>query len=290
MKSTRTVRLTASASSSGGGRQTNSLSCATRALSHCMKNLPVTLALLLAVAISPSNANPPFSGTIFVNKAIITDQDPTSFVRIENSGKGRRQMFDRRGPGRVDVEAHLFIAHFDDGRKIEVQVNPEFSADEALAEAKKYLPVIGQIPGTLRQDVETVWIHKGNHGFGGGNRNLLIHTDMGESYIKSGILAETFVHEAAHTSLDARHARDKDWLAAQEKDPGFISGYAKSNPKREDVAESFLLWIALRHKPDRVDAKLKDTIEKTIPNRMAYFDNLKLDLHPMRPRQEKAAN
>ena len=86
MKSTRTVRLTASASSSGGGRQTNSLSCATRALSHCMKNLPVTLALLLAVAISPSNANPPFSGTIFVNKAIITDQDPTSFVRIENSG------------------------------------------------------------------------------------------------------------------------------------------------------------------------------------------------------------
>jgi hypothetical protein len=188
------------------------------------------------------------------------------------------------------VEAHLFVAHFDDGKKIEVQVNPEFSAEEALAQAQKYLPVIGQIPGALRQDVETVWIHRGDHGFGGGNRNLLIHTDMGESYIKSGILAETFVHEAAHTSLDARHARDKDWLAAQEKDPRFISGYAKSNPKREDVAESFLLWLALRHKPDRVDAKLKDTIEKTIPNRMAYFDSLKLDLHPMRPRQEKVAN
>ena len=28
-----------------------------------------------------------------------------------------------------------------------------------------------------------MWIHKGDEGFGGGNENLLIHTDMGDKYV-----------------------------------------------------------------------------------------------------------
>ena len=34
------------------------------------------------------------------------------------------------------------------------------------------------MPTVLRTDVETVWIHKGEEPWGGGNNNLLIHVDQ----------------------------------------------------------------------------------------------------------------
>ncbi len=249
-----------------------------------MKHLPrlfSTMAVIFACAMC-AEAKPPFGGTIFVSRDIITPEDPTAFQSLHESGKGERRMFDRRVQKWISAEAHLFVAEFDDGQTMEVQVNPEFDSAQALEQAKKYLPVIGQLPFTLRSDVDTVWIHKGKCGFGGGNRNLLIHTDLGESYLSGGILAETFMHEASHTSLDSYHARHKDWIAAQEKDPEFISGYAKGNPQREDVAETFLLYFAFRYKPERISNELKDTIANTIPNRIAYFDSIEFDLHPVK--------
>ena len=48
--------------------------------------------------------------------------------------------------------------------------------------------------------------------------NLLIHTGQADRYAADGILEETLVHEAAHTSLDAAHASALDWLAAQTDD------------------------------------------------------------------------
>jgi len=104
---------------------------------------------------------------------------------------------------------------------------------------------------------------------------------MGESYIRSGILAETLCHEASHTSLDRPHAGDKDWLAAQKKDPEFISGYAKSYPRREDVAETYLMYFAVRYKPERISKKLRNTIQNAVPNRIKYFDSLKVSMHPV---------
>ena len=198
-------------------------------------------------------------------------------------------MFDRRPGKGGKVNAYMFNAKFDDGQTMIVQVNPEFGEKEAFAQAKKYLLVIGQMPFALRKDAERVTIHKGKKGFGGGNKGLLIHTGMGESYIRGGILAETFYHEAAHTSLDRTHSGNKDWLAAQKKDPEFISGYAKGHPRREDVAETYLLYFALRYKPGRIPEKLKETIKKTVPNRVAYFDSLKLKMHPVVETKESTA-
>ena len=70
-------------------------------------------------------------------------------------------------------------------------------------------------------------------------------------------------------------------MAAQKKDGAFISGYARHHPFREDVAESYLMYFALRYKPGRIDAKLENTIKKTMPNRIAYFDSLKLNMYPV---------
>lgn len=190
-------------------------------------------------------------------------------------------MFDRRS-GWVTLNAFLFKATYMDERVLEIQVNPEFETSEAArVEALRFAPPIGQLPRSLLRDVETVWIHKDVFPFGGGNNNLLIHTGQADLYLDEGILEEVLVHESAHTSLDNDHAETPEWLRAQADDEEFISTYARDNPNREDIAESFLLWLALDHRADRISESLKQTIEDTIPHRIAYFQQQNFDLFPI---------
>ena len=241
----------------------------------------VTAWTVVAISQESCAQNPPYHGTIFLESKILTEEDPSSFVAISDSGTGRRRMFDRRANDWVDVDAWLFPAEFDDGQTIEVQVNPEFEKEAARNEAEFYARVIGRLPRCLRDQVKTVWIHAGKKLFGGGNRNLLIHTEQGKEYLKDGILEETLCHEASHTSLDGIHARSDRWRTAQSLDDAFISKYGKENPEREDVAETFLLYLALRHRRERISEELATTVSKTVPNRLKYFDGVAWDLYPM---------
>ncbi len=227
-------------------------------------------------------AEPPFSGTIFIDPDIITSSDPTTFESMTYMGQGTRTMYDRRVNAWISVNAYLFDTRFDDGLSTEIQVNPEFgSSDAAMVQAEKYALVIGRLPTALRNDVETVWIHRGTQPFGGGNKNLLVHIGQGDLYINDGILEETFVHEASHTSLDSYHASAPGWLAAQTADGEFISTYARDYPNREDIAESFLTYLAVRYRADRISQQLYDTIVQTIPNRIDYFEGQSLDMYPI---------
>jgi len=230
----------------------------------------------------PVAVHPPFGGTIFIDPDIITSEDPTTFLGLSFAGQASRTMYDRRVAGWITVDAFLFDASFDDGLAVEVQVNPEFG-DAALSEeqAVRYADVIGRLPTALRRDVETVWIHRGVQPFGGGNNNLLIHVGQADLYVADGILEETLVHEAAHTSLDAAHAVSPGWRAAQSADPTFISDYARDFPTREDVAESFVPYLAVRYRADRINPSLESVILGAMPNRIAYFDGLGLDMHPI---------
>jgi hypothetical protein len=231
---------------------------------------------------TPFPAAPPFSGTIFIDPDIITSADPTTFQSLTPNGQGLRTMFDRRVGAFIQLQAYLFNVTFSDGLATEIQVNPEFgSVGAARVQADKYAVVIGRLPRSLRFSVATVWIHQGVQPFGGGNNNLLIHVGQGDLYIAEGILEETFVHEAAHTSLDAAHAGSAGWLTAQGRDVNFISTYARDNPTREDVAESVLPWLAVRYRSARITQSLANAIVQTIPNRLAYFDSLGLNMLPI---------
>ena len=72
-------------------------------------------------------------------------------------------------------------------------------------------------------------------------------------------------------------------MTAQGADDAFISTYARDYPDREDLAESFLLYMALRHRSDRISATLSNTISRTIPNRIAYLKGLDLEMNPIVP-------
>jgi hypothetical protein len=125
--------------------------------------------------------------------------------------------------------------------------------------------------------VDSIWIHKGNDAFGGGNYNLQIHTGTGEEYIKYDILEEVFIHEATHTSLDSEFLKSEGWFKAMIDDNGAISNYARDYPGREDLAETMGPYFAvstLHNKSDKLDQTLVNNIRKCIPNRIAFLDKL----------------
>lgn len=257
-------------------------------LATVRKTLRSATILLFVIAVSFSatgtaSGEPPFSGSAYISPDVITPSDPTAFQSITATGQGTRVMFDRRVTDWITVVAHLFDATFADGLEIEIQVNPEFDSRSAREAAEKYAVVIGRLPTALRVDVETVWIHQGIEPFGGGNRNILIHVGQGQLYEAGGFLEEILLHEAAHTSLDAGHAATPGWLAAQAADPTFISTYARDNPDREDLAESFGPWFAVRYRQDRIPPSLAAEIQAAIPHRLQYLDALRLNLYPTVP-------
>ena len=246
-------------------------------------SVAVLLLSLACAAPEPLPQEPPYRGTAFIAPDLIVASDPSALRNLEYAGRDTRRMFDRRADAFVLTDAYLFDATFEGERVVEVQVNAEFG-DTVIAErhAAFYARAIGQLPAVLRTRVETVWIHRGDQPFGGGNDNILIHTGKAAEYLRAGVLEEILMHEAAHTSLDPVLADADDWLAAQDADGGFVSDYAREHPRREDVAESFGPFFAVRHRPERISHDVAETIRATMPNRIEFFHRLQLDLHPVR--------
>ncbi len=215
---------------------------------------------------------PPYHGTIYVAPDIYLDSDPSAFGSLSYVGQDKRRMFDRRENRILTKHAHLFEAKFTDGLSLEVRVNPEFTRDRAATLARQYMAAFGQLPTELRRGMTSFSIHDGDRPFGGGGRAVFVHVGMGERYIRKGILTETLFHETVHATVDSRMARDRDWRAAQEADGVFISTYAKANPRREDLAETLLLSIALDQRPERLPAGMAEVLRATIPRRQAFFE------------------
>lgn len=235
---------------------------------------------------SGASTTPPWGGTIFVDPDIIKTSDPSTYRGATYKGRGVRTMYDRRNGGQwIKNKAYLFNAVFKKGkakRITEVQVNSEFkSMSAAKVQVNKYMKALGRIPYMLLKDADTVWLHKGVELFGGGNRNYLIHIGYGEIYIRDGILEETLVHEGVHTSLDQYHYNSR-WKCDQKADVNFISDYARDYPNGEDHAESFLMWMALRYRPERISKDVQDKIKETIPNRLQYYDDQSFSVYPVR--------
>lgn len=241
---------------------------------------------------------PPYNGSIFVDPDIIIDSDPTTFVGLTYIGQEERFMFDRRVDKPKTYNAHLFIAAFDDGVEMEIQVNPEFSQTSALKHAEMYSRPLGQMPFTLRKHIKFVFIHGGNYDFSGGLNSsqgmydasgdesfsdgwVLIHVLRGYEYIAGNILAETLVHEAVHATFERDHAKSAKWVQAQQQDLGFITTYAQKYHTMEDLAESFLFYLAVRYKPDRISDEIYQTVSTTIEHRINYFDTLNIEVYPM---------
>ena len=225
---------------------------------------------------------PPFAGTPYISPGVIDGSDPSSLMNVTYSGRGMREVFDRRVDRRVTVEAYLFDVRYGWGA-VEFQVNPEFgSAEAARAEVDTYAPPLGRLPEALMTNAQEVEINAGEELFGGNADGIfLIHTGSGRTLADDGFLEEVLFHEAAHVSL-RRHDNAPGWTAAQEADGVFISEYARDWPRREDVAESILSYFAVRYQAERLTAAEQAAILTAIPNRLLYFDEQGFDMSPYR--------
>ena len=235
----------------------------------------------------PHTGIPPFSGTVWVTPDILGPDDPTSFGSVTHTGRGMREIFDRRSNSWIMVNAYLFEVQFGE-QTVEWQFNPEFgSADAAQAEIEVFGPAMGRLPAALLSNLQEVEVNAGLGAFGGNSYNgsILIHTeDPGtRTAIREGFLEEVFMHEGAHASLDPDHGDSPGWRAAQQSDIVSISDYARDYPDREDVAETILPYFAIRYKPERLTASLRWLMTMTTPNRLAYFDEQELDMSPYTP-------
>jgi hypothetical protein len=63
-------------------------------------------------------------------------------------------------------------------------------------------------------------------------------------------------------------------------DPDIITAADPTAYLSFKAAETWLLWFAVRHRAERIDVKVADTVKAAIPHRMKYFDSRKFDLSP----------
>ena len=220
---------------------------------------------------------PPWWQTTLIAGRIIEPSDPSMLGGVTYEGRGQRRVFDRRPRSWISIDAYLFDVGYA-GQVVEFRVNPEFGSKEAAqAEVEKYAHALGQMPTVLLSSIRYVNINAGSkvwlaHGDGG----ILIHT----GFATTSVLEEVMFHEATHVALDPAHSDSPGWRTAQSADGVFISTYARDYPDREDIAESFLLYFAVRHKPESITPSNRAVILRTMPNRLAYFDEQGFDMSP----------
>lgn len=219
-------------------------------------------------------AAPPYSGTVYVDPGLILSSDPTSFRTLTATGQGMRTIYDRRVSAFVTVNAWLFDAQFGSSKHVEVQVNPEFTQNQAQTHATFHARALGRLPAFAFRDIDALWINGGKQLYGGGNRSILVHTEQTDEYEAGGWTEEAMLHESGHTSLDAYHANAARWLEAQRADGVAISTYARDNPTREDVAETLSAWFASKYRPGRMQPADLQKIRDAVPSRLQYFDCL----------------
>ena len=209
------------------------------------------------------------------NPAVITAADPSGLDSVVYAGR--------------EPDRYLFTAHF--GRHtMEVKAHPAYAtADRARVAARFFASAIGRLPRFLIHGGREMEISpSSSFGAGANPCGDSFHWEgTPSSWMKQGVVEsveEVALHEAGHVVLDscassasgmfAGFSLSPGWLAAQRADGMFISGYAKANPRSEDVAETLWAWFVSRCVPGRLHPAWKWYIDRGIPHRLAFMDRV----------------
>jgi len=248
---------------------------------------------------------------------IINSNDPSTLQKIVYIGEEKRNM---REPFRVREDKsrrflfkatpYVFDAYYENGKIFEILIYFEKEKNKSKTKAESlansYAFMIGQMPNVLLQRLDAAHIFadiKGVSNAGANDRTIDIHPAGESGYSKYGnTIEELFMHELVHASLDKpiygvykpinkkRHKNEtieskklswRDWREAVKKDKKkYINDYAKTSI-HEDLAESFIAWVALRYKSKRLPNIKIQEIENNIPNRIIFFDKQNFDMYPL---------
>ena len=151
-----------------------------------MKKLLGIIIISLLLSFNAQSSGYIVKNNLYSNCNILTKKDQTSFKNVSLIEEKKIKWWDRRkakssGWKQSSFKVFIFKATFENGPEIKIRVNSEFkNKDKAEEQALKYGIMVGQLPNFLRTNVKTLTVHKGNKAWGGGNKDILIHT--GDTY------------------------------------------------------------------------------------------------------------
>jgi hypothetical protein len=206
----------------------------------------------------------------------ITETDPSAFKCLEYVGFKQFEMPDMRpDSGDLMQDAHVFNAHFTDGTKVGIAMDKAFGSRAAAeTDAMRYTSRLGKYPTLYRANLNHITVNQGgidSVAFAEDKGHLFtIYSDNATKRIGTHDLEETFFHEGTHAAIQDTYIGTAAWKNAKAADNAFITNYAQT-ADQEDFAESALFAYTIIHNPERFPAADRAYIEKTIPNRIAFF-------------------
>lgn len=204
---------------------------------------------------------------------VILPTDKNSFVCWVDRGMAPVELKDKRLQDRmVTVDAYLFDAHFSDGHVITFRVHNEFgSKDEAVGQMSTCLISVGVLPSSLRKSIRIFGILDGEGKSSAGYGNIFMHRNYGEYWDGLNRLEELIFTHTAYLALVPKYDPDKSWREAQAADKGFISDFAQSGNRTQDVAETALAAYAVMRVPYRLSTAERKRVRDTIANRYQFL-------------------
>lgn len=207
------------------------------------------------------------AGTVWLLSGILTPDD-------ESAHDSTRHVT-------TDSSAHRYTAVYGD-HQIPYEVALDDSTHSML---ETYVPLVGRLPAGYLRSVTKMRLLPGTgswpEAYAYGCTGVAILTYGADVKFLEGYMEEVMIHEAGHT-LHCQSGRndDPEWVAAQSEDGIFVTAFARDNPRVEDFAEVAWAWFVARCVPDRVHSAIVRAIKESIPNRLAYFDEMGLDMSP----------
>ncbi len=228
----------------------------------------------------PASAPPLYrSSVVGTDFDFITENDPSTFDRLEYAGLKEFEMPDKRGSGEPLLQdAHVFDAHFTDGTKVSIALDKDFGTRQAAEQdAMRYAPRLGKLPSLYRQNLRHIVVHQGGvdtTAFAEDKGNFFVlYSENATKRIGTHDLEETLFHEATHASIQVNLLNGAAWKKAKTLDNAYITNYAETEDQ-EDFAESALFAYTLIHHPERFPTVDREKIARQIPNRIAFFRNV----------------
>ena len=204
-----------------------------------------------------------------------TDQD--AFLSLVYKGQDAKEMPGAESDELFDTHTYIFEATFKNNKKVEIWAHSDFGSKEAAKlYADKLTDKLGKLPNFMRETLNHVVIHKGDSTAFAEDvgRFFVLYSDNMDTRISNNDLEETVFHESIHVALDLLYAKSKDWKQAQTQDGVFITRYAESKPRKEDLAETAIFVYTMEKYPSRLSSDIELWIKANIPNRYKFLKSI----------------
>ena len=251
-----------------------------------LPSIQATLCLLSMLVLAQdgvaAETDPPYGGTVYIDKDWLTLSDPSIYLGKSYIGVETFTWYDFRNNQWTDSSAYSYELRYEHG----INVTASIHTDNAQDLIEEYLDgwgdMLGQAPARLLQglgEFQVVPAQAGNDGLKANGytdpTHMVLYTNdplrSFEREASSGYVREAIIHELGHATVGPLQ-ESAEWLEAQATDPCFISNYARDNPNSEDVSETILPYLMLRLMPERVSESDKTKINQCVQARSEVLD------------------